>query len=186
VILNRNSGNFVLLAILPGLLLSQIGSSQVNASTKIAQTSESIARQTPNRSTDQLRQMALELVNRDRAQQSLAPLVEDPLLSGAAGLHALDMANRGYFDHHNPAGQEPTERFAAVGGKGGVAENLVYITISRDKQINGQLLADFQQMWMNSPPHRRNLLNDQCTYFGYGIAISPDGDRVYAVQKFSR
>jgi uncharacterized protein YkwD len=182
--LNQKFSRSLLLAIIPGLLLSQIYNSQVKGSIRIAQTPKSIAVQVPHRI--QIKQIALQLVNRDRAQQGLAPLGYDLLLSGAAGLHALDMANRNYFEHYNFNGQGPTERFKALGGRGGVAENIIYTEIrGQYKQINVQLLEDFQQRWMNSSGHRKNLLNSQYTHFGYGIAVSPDGTRIYAVQTFS-
>jgi uncharacterized protein YkwD len=184
--LNRTSGSFVLLAILPGLLLSRNYASQAKASIRIAQTPKTIVHQRPFRDADQIRQIALELVNRDRAQQGLAPLAEDYLLSGAAGLHAIDMANHSYFDHYNANGQGPTERFSALGGTGGVGENIIYTQILESrKHIDVQLLEDFQLRWMNSSGHRKNLLNPRYTHFGYGIAVSPDGDRVYAVQTFA-
>jgi uncharacterized protein YkwD len=181
------SGGFVLLIILPGLLLNLINITQAKAAMKMAQVTETLTYQMPqqNRVMEQLRPIALELVNRDRAAAGLAPLVEDPLLSSAAELHAIDMANHGYFDHHNANGQGPKERFAALGGSGGVGENIIYTPYGQSEQRSVQLLEHFQSKWMQSPRHRKNLLDSRYTYFGYGIAISPDGKRIYAVQKFA-
>jgi uncharacterized protein YkwD len=189
--LNRTSGYVLLRSILPGLILSLVCSTQVNASSPSIQQDTSTDTSTSStkyayRATDQIRHIALELVNHDRAGQGLAPLVEDRLLSSAAELHALDMARRGYFDHYNPKGQGPTERFIALGGNSpGVAENIVY-TFHRGNypRVTVNNLREFQQRWMNSTPHRRNLLNSRYKSFGYGVAISPDGSRIYAVQLF--
>jgi uncharacterized protein YkwD len=186
--LNRTSGYVLLRSILPGLMLSLLCSTQVNASSPSTQQNPSTAPATKlaYRATDQIRQIALELVNHDRAAQGIAPLVEDRLLSSAAELHALDMARRGYFDHYNPNGQGPTARFIALGGNSpGVAENIVY-TFHQGKhpRVTVNNLREFQQRWMNSAGHRRNLLNSRYTSFGYGVAISPDGSRIYAVQMF--
>lgn len=188
--LNRTSGYVLLRSILPGLMLSLICSTQVSASSPSKQqdpsTSTSSSAKLAYRATDQIRHIALELVNHDRAAQGLAPLVEDRLLSSAAELHALDMARRGYFDHYNPKGQGPTERFIALGGNSpGVAENIVYtFHQGNHPRVTVNNLREFQQRWMNSALHRRNLLSSRYKSFGYGVAISPDGSRIYAVQMF--
>jgi uncharacterized protein YkwD len=44
-------------------------------------------------------------------------------------------------------------------------------------------LAYFEDQWMHSSSHRRNLLNAKHGRFGYGIASS--GGRVFAVQLFT-
>jgi uncharacterized protein YkwD len=97
------------------------------------------------------------------------------------------MLRRNFFGHYNPRGQSPSDRLIAIGGSGQVAENIGYTYLQSSRQrIDGQLLTNFEQRWMNSEPHRKNLLNSRYTRFGYGIAVSPRGDRVYAVQTFAR
>jgi uncharacterized protein YkwD len=189
--LNRTSGYFLLRSILSGLLLSLVCSTQVSANSPSALFQEKTSSQSNKlayRATDQIRQIALELVNQDRAEQGLTPLVEDRLLSGTAELHALDMARRGYLKHLNPEGQGPTARYNALGGNSsGVAENIVYIYHRGQRpRVTINDLKKFQQMWMQSAPHRKNLLGTRFKSFGYGIAISPDGNRIYAVQMFGQ
>jgi uncharacterized protein YkwD len=187
--LNRTSGYFLLLTFLPGLFFGLMSGTQANASHKTsqAQTNNTQSHRMAYRATDQIRQMALNLVNQDRMQQGLAPLVEDRLLSSSAELHALDMAKRGYFDHYSPDGQGPSERFVALGGSSiGIAENIAYDFPKGGRKINVQVLSKFQQRWMKSAPHRKNLLSARYTHFGYGIAVSPNGDRIYAVQVFGK
>jgi uncharacterized protein YkwD len=187
--LNRTSGYFLLLTLLPGLFFGLLSGTDANASSKTSQapTSNAQSQRIAYRATDQIRRMALDLVNQDRSQQGIKPLIEDRLLSSAAELHALDMARRGYFDHYSPNGQGPSERFVALGGSPiGIAENIAYAFPKSDRQVNVQVLSDFQQRWMRSAPHRKNLLNARYTHFGYGIAVSPDGDRIYAVQVFGK
>jgi uncharacterized protein YkwD len=133
----------------------------------------------------ELQQIALDLANSDRVQNGKSPLQPDSLLSQAAQRHAEDMLRRGYFSHHTPEGQSPTDRFAAVGGKGGAAENIamLYGLPSGDSKLDRNRLSYFELQWMNSPGHRENLLHPDAVHFGYGIAAS-DGS-VYAVQLFS-
>lgn len=71
------------------------------------------------------RQLALSLVNRDRKLNSFSMLIEDPLLAQASQLHAKDMLSRNFYSHINPEGQPPADRFALIGGLGGVGEILL-------------------------------------------------------------
>lgn len=192
----RTSSCFVLLTVVSALFWNQtqnnlaIASSKINFASSIdAQSAQPFghSHRVAYRATDRIRQMALGLVNRDRANQGLHPLVEDPLLSGAAELHALDMLRKSYFSHYNPRGQSPSDRFVALGGSGKVAENIGYAYLrGARQQINGRILVNFENKWMNSVCHRKHLLNGRYTRFGYGLAVSPSGDRVYAVQTFAR
>jgi uncharacterized protein YkwD len=129
----------------------------------------------------QLRQMALDLANRDRAQHGRSSLQPDAQLSEAAQRHAEDMLRRRYFSHYTPEGRTPTDRFAAVGGRQGAAENIM--TVQGQSGVGYSKLAYFEEQWMHSSRHRRNLLNAKYGRFGYGIASS--GGRVFAVQLFS-
>lgn len=137
------------------------------------------------RRIDSLRQMALELTNQDRMRHGLPRLRADSLLSKAAQKHAEDMLRRNYFSHYSPEGKTPSDRFAAVGGRNGAAENLLVL---RDSSLIGaelgyKRLAYFERGWMSSPGHRQNLLDRRYGRFGFGVAVS--GDRLYAVQLFT-
>ncbi|HVM16454.1 MAG TPA: CAP domain-containing protein [Gaiellaceae bacterium] len=87
-------------------------------------------------------------VNRTRAAHGLAPLRVDWNLQRAARSHSGDMLRRGYFGHGPWA-----QRIRSFGVKGPrVGENIAWGagTTSRPRAIVG--------MWLNSPPHRANLL----------------------------
>jgi uncharacterized protein YkwD len=129
----------------------------------------------------QLRQMALDLVNRDRTRHGRSPLQPDALLSQAAQRHAEDMLRRHYFSHYTPEGRTPTDRFAAAGGRQSAAENIMMM--QGPSGVGYDRLAYFEEQWMHSSGHRRNLLNSEYGRFGYGIVSS--GSRVFAVQLFT-
>ncbi len=78
----------------------------------------------PKRSLAEIRGFALQLVNRDRQLKGLPPLVADELLTQTAQRHAEDMLKRRYFSHTTPEGRSPMDRFIALGGRGGVGENI--------------------------------------------------------------
>ena len=125
---------------------------------------------------------ALELVNRDRTLNGLAPLTEP--LSHSAQLHAQDMMERGYYDHVTPEGKTPTDRFEA-GGTVGVGENIIEQKVLGARLTCG-LVEQFQKGWMYSDGHRQNLLTPEYRQFGYGIAINPVTGKMYAVQNFTQ
>ncbi|MCT7957323.1 CAP domain-containing protein [Laspinema palackyanum] len=138
-----------------------------------------------SRTLMQTRDLALQLVNRDRQVNGLPPLVADPLLSQAAQIHAQDMFIRNYFSHYSPEGHTPTHRLIEVGGKGQAGENIAKQSGSASVMVNYRLIEDFQKGWMYSPGHRSNLLKPEYRYFGYGIMTEPFSGRVFAVQTFS-
>jgi uncharacterized protein YkwD len=85
------------------------------------------------------------------------------------------MAARNYFSHESPEGEGPSDRAAAAGYDGYRAENIA----------TGQSTADeVVAAWMNSPGHRRNILDCQSVAVGLGVADSPRG--LYWTQMFGR
>jgi uncharacterized protein YkwD len=137
------------------------------------------------RRIDYLRQMALDLANQDRSRRGFSTLRPDALLAKAAQRHAEDMLRRNYFSHYSPEGRTPSDRFLAVGGRIGAAENLFMLRDSSlvNAPIGVDRLAFFERGWMRSPGHRQNLLDRRYGRFGFGLAVS--GDRLYAVQLFT-
>jgi uncharacterized protein YkwD len=137
------------------------------------------------RRIDFLRQTALDLANRDRSRYGSSTLRSDALLTKAAQRHAEDMLRRNYFSHYSPEGRTPTDRFLAVGGRIGAAENIFMIRDSSlvNAPIGVDRLAFFERGWMRSPGHRQNLLDRRYGRFGFGLAVS--GNRLYAVQLFT-
>jgi uncharacterized protein YkwD len=58
------------------------------------------------------------LINRERTQRGLVPLVWHDLLADAARSHSHDMAKRDYFEHKSPEGHDFMWRYAQVGFNG--------------------------------------------------------------------
>ncbi len=131
-----------------------------------------------------LRAEALELVNAARGERKLAPLALTGRLNDAAQSHAEDMLRRDYYAHASPEGETVVDRFRGRGGSRWqlVAENIA--TCRRCEVPPGaERIRAFQQGWMDSPPHRENILARGLSGFGFGIAGA--GDRLYAVQTFA-
>ena len=103
----------------------------------------------------------IELTNRERAQNGLPPLVNNPVLNQAAQQKAGDMFALNYWAHNSPAGRTPWTFFKEAGYHYSFAgENL-----ARDFNDSTGVLAG----WMGSPTHRDNILND--AYQEIGVAV---------------
>ena len=102
----------------------------------------------------------LVLVNQERAKVGAKPLKIDPAIVPVARAHSRDMWERGYFSHTNPDGESPADRMRKGGVKFLVAgENLALAPTTETAH----------QGLMNSPGHRRNILDPQFSRVGIGV-----------------
>lgn len=104
------------------------------------------------------------LTNEERAKVGLPALTYSPTCFSMAQEQSDDMADRDYFSHDRPASKgRPAENFSQrvtrFGLQYGVGEN---IAIARDA-------VRAMQLWMNSPGHRRNILNPKFHSMGVGF-----------------
>ena len=98
-------------------------------------------------------------VNRVRAEHGLRPLRFDRRLAGATRRHVGDLLRRNVFEHGDVTG-----RLRRSGARGPLfSENLAWGT-------GGLGARAVVQMWLDSPPHRRNLLRPGWRRAGIGIA----------------
>ncbi len=134
--------------------------------------------------TQQMRQLALEQVNASRAQQGLDALSVGTELNQAARNHAEDMLKRGYYAHVSPDGSGPRDRYLAAGGNEWevVAENIARCTGCPIPPTLDRVEA-FHTGWMNSPEHRKNILQPGLARFGFALVAGQD--TIYAVQTFA-
>jgi uncharacterized protein YkwD len=146
-----------------------------------------------------------DLINKERLDHKLTALVFDERLSTIARGHSHDMAARDFFSHTNPEGQDATARGKLAGFtcrkqitrntfSEGLGENLFQDNLYSRFRIRGnersydwntpeEIGAHSLKGWMNSPPHRRNILEPTYGQTGVGIAVSED-DKVYLTQLF--
>lgn len=111
------------------------------------------------------RRATLCLVNAIRAAKGLGALRSHRRLRAAARAHARDMVARGYFAHESPSGVDLATRLRRARYRGTEsAENI---------GAGSDLVASPMAMligWMESPPHRENLLERRYDEGGVGIA----------------
>ena len=129
-----------------------------------------------------LEQSVLCVINEQRRAAGIAPVRSNPKLAQAAARHSNDMVQNGFFSHTSPGGATFIDRISATGYMRGarswlVGENLVWGT--------GHLStpASVVDVWMDSPPHRANLLRARFREIGLsGVSGTPneavDGDGI--------
>lgn len=118
----------------------------------------------------------LRLTNEMRAEYELPPLSgENAALNDAAWVRAREQIES--FSHTRPDGRPYYTSFDEAGvSYTAWAENIAYGQTSP---------AMVMEEWMNSPPHRANILSANVTDIGVGVAIGNDGV-LYWVQVFCR
>ena len=138
-------------------------------------------------------------VNDRRADHGLEPLEWDGTVASVARAHSVDMADREYFDHVNPDGEGPMDRFRAVDDYcRGYGENIALTYVDRpvEDAETGEtvryhtaegLATGLVDQWMNSTEHRAAILEEGSTpdwdRGGVGIYVADDGT-VYASHNF--
>lgn len=127
----------------------------------------------------------LELMNEARSEGATCgstyygpthSLAMNPALRCAGRVHSKDMHDRQFFDHTNPDGEGPAERFTRAGYAGsGWGENIVAGYGTAEASFSG---------WMGSPGHCSNIMNPSFDEVGIGFFSGPNGYGNYATAGF--
>ena len=121
------------------------------------------------------------LVNNERRRKGLSDLFWDDELARMARAYSRQMARESFFSHIDNNGNSVVERArrSDIQGWSKIGENLFFC----------EGYDDFNSLavrgWMNSPTHRRNLLDRQFNTTGIGIAETRSGE-IYITQVFTR
>jgi uncharacterized protein YkwD len=143
---------------------------------------------------------AFALLNDQRIQAGLTPLVRLRDVELAAQLHAMDMANREYMAHDTAPSPAPLvpdpQGFPAIAFQGGMSAGdrmdacgYAWTELSWGENIawnrgyEDQSATHVVEQWMTSPDHRDNVLYEDFRASGLGCAVSASG-RVYYCQVF--
>lgn len=124
------------------------------------------------------------LMQEIRRQAGLPLFQEDSALQQGARQHSLEMYREGYFSHESPHTdwRTPIQRAYLAGfWDAAVGENIGQVYRSRGASEE-EFAQEFVRGWMNSPPHRRNILSPEYTRLGVGVY--GDGKHFFATQLF--
>src|SRR5271168_4744405 len=117
----------------------------------------------------------LQMTNAVRTQQGLTPLQWDDALAQAAQAHAELLVQNDRLSHQFPGEANLALRAAQAGAHfQAVAENIAV----------GAGVESIQKGWMESPPHRANILDPNLNAVGF--AVVQRSGFLYAVADFAR
>jgi uncharacterized protein YkwD len=121
-------------------------------------------------------QQVLALVNAERAEAGCAPVALDSRLTAAATKYSRQMAQRDFFSHTSSDGSTFVTRVEREGYGTPRSENIAAGSTTAKATM---------QQWMDSPGHRRNILDCTAKEMGLGVA-SADGSEygTYWTQEF--
>jgi uncharacterized YkwD family protein/spore coat assembly protein SafA len=109
-----------------------------------------------------LEQEVLRLANAERSKAGVGPLSLDWELSRVARLKSQDMVNKAYFSHQSPTYGSPFDMVKRFG--------ITYRTAGENIATGQRSASEVMASWMNSPGHRKNILNPAFTHLGVGAA----------------
>jgi uncharacterized protein YkwD len=133
--------------------------------------SGTVRAQAPRGSAEQI---LFDAANRDREARRLRPLRWDNSLATGARQHAQRMARQNTLSHQLPGEEDFKARALRAGARfSSLAENIA----------EGPDAPGIHIQWMNSPPHRENLLDPRLD--SIGIAVAERGGEIFAVEDFS-
>ncbi|MBA4066231.1 MAG: CAP domain-containing protein [Isosphaera sp.] len=121
-------------------------------------------------------QAVIDLTNAERKKADLPPLAAAPKLTAAARGHAANMAKQDKLNHtlddktFADRAKDAGYKYRALG------ENIAWGQAGPKEVVEG---------WMNSKPHKENILKDEYTEIGVGVAKNAKGER-YWVQVFGK
>lgn len=128
----------------------------------------------------------IEMTNAYRGKQKLGALTANADLTKAARAYAAYLAKNGQFSH-TADGRQAGDRIASAGYVWcQVGENLALHVDSRGFESRA-LAQKSVEGWINSPPHRANMVAPYMTDIGVGVARANNKDpKFISVQLFGR
>lgn len=111
-------------------------------------------------------QSVLAAVNQARAKAGCQPLKLNSRLTAAADSHATAMAVQNFFGHSSRDGSKFSSRIKRQGYK--------YRAAAENIAAGQKSASEFVNNWLESPGHRRNILN--CRLRDTGIAVYYQAD----------
>ncbi|MFQ9202049.1 MAG: CAP domain-containing protein [Lachnospira eligens] len=121
----------------------------------------------------------LRLVNIERTNVGVAPLVLDEALCNAANMRAIEMDCTGVFEHKRPNGNSCFEVYDIC--------NVEWQSACGENIAAGQATPeDVMKSWLSSAGHKANILSPEYTKMGlgYSVGLSNGQYRGYWAQEF--
>lgn len=129
-----------------------------------------------------LEQDILDLINKERQQNGLSPLTWDKRSADVARAHSRDMGWNKFFNHRGLDGKMVNDRADAMGLADWqmIGENIAMVAGYSDP------IQHVVKGWMQSPGHRKNILDPNWKETGIGIFITSEGTYYFTQVFLSR
>lgn len=128
-----------------------------------------------NESMTGYEQQVLALTNQERQKAGLSPCSgNDSNLNRSARAKSEDMATNNYFSHDSPTYGDPFAMMRQFG--------VQYQSAGENIAMGQPTPQEVVQAWMNSPGHRKNIMNGAFTYMGVGYVVK--NGKPYWTQQF--
>lgn len=112
--------------------------------------------------SNQFQKEVTNLTNKEREKNGLAALEIDAAVEKVAQKKSEDMAINNYFSHTSPTYGSPFEMLQQF--------EVAYTTAAENIAAGQKSPEEVVTGWMNSPGHRKNILNEKITHIGVGYA----------------
>ena len=137
--------------------------------------------------TRKIERSILHHTNRQRREANLKPLKSNRSLIRAARRHSRWMARKDKLSHDGAGGSTPSRRARESGYYAPVSENIRQCGSARRRIFSWRSTRRLGEAavidWMNSPGHRKNLLDPDAKVIGIGVARNRKGS-IYLTQNF--
>lgn len=124
---------------------------------------------------EQIERALLDQVNADRTAHGLAPLLPDPEIVAVARTRAAAQTSLPALSHYDASG-----KVAIQGMLAGTTYNLAGENLARLRADDAQAAQQAEVALMNSPTHRKNILEPRFNRLAIGLARTPDGRLIFA------
>jgi len=155
----------------------------------------------------EIEQLVHDRVNEERQERGRQVLDFDSELANIARGHSTHMAEERFYAHETPGGETFEDRYARAGyacriplgnnqyavGSENLGSTYAYIMLetgdgATQYDTNEEVANAIVDSWMNSEPHRENLLKPYWDDEGIGVSLyerpEDSGVRVYVTQNF--
>ena len=123
--------------------------------------------------------IAFDMINQQRAENGLRPLTWSDVLAKVARQHSQNMAEFKFFSHRGVDNKMVSDRADNAGlvKWRAIGENIAFNRGYQDP------VGKAVELWLDSPSHRHNLMDENWKESAVGVAVAPDGS-YYFTQVF--
>jgi uncharacterized protein YkwD len=127
-----------------------------------------------------LNQFALEIVNYERRNGGLSPLINDVTADKVAEEHVKELSNRSVISHFSVKGDNPDRRYTMAGGSDAMVESVASLKTSEpgNNRLSKAAVAKIVKSLLGRQDDRDALMSPDASHFGFSIAQSADKSKL--------